>query len=336
MSVDLTNISQEVIGKVRASIVAVYQVVPVKWDESNSTLTVAVGPATTDIDDLKFVLNCNVELVLAVKADLEAAIAKYYGFGLKMETHTEHIADWIAGYVEDVGAKGVVIGLSGGVDSSVVAALSVNALGANRVAGLFMPCDSSYQDATDARHLAKWLGVGFNTVYLRSTYNSVMVNLFVGQSQIAQANVKSRLRMISLYAYAGQLDYLVVGTTNKSEMAIGYFTKWGDGGVDIEPIASYYKTDIYKMAEVLGIAEAFPSIVTKPPSAGLWDGQTDEGEIGVTYKVLDKYLKCCEDSVCSVSLAEEIGRDMLSKIQGLISRTAHKRKMPPVCDRLTD
>jgi len=200
------------------------------------------------------------------------------------------IQKWIKNYVVSAKVNGVVIGISGGIDSAVTTILCVNAIGSDNVIGLGLPISSLPQDLNDAEKLAKKLEIKFIKLELTSVYNEfikISTPLFKS-NQIAIANLKPRLRMMALY-FVGQSSgkFLVAGTGNRTELAIGYFTKYGDGGVDFEPIGGLYKCEVIEIAKLLNIPE---EIIKKPPSAGLWEGQTDEGEIGLTYDVLDEII----------------------------------------------
>ena len=252
------------------------------------------------------------------------------------------VSEWIEKQVKAAGANGVVIGLSGGVDSAVVATL---ASGATDVTGLILPCESSYQDIRLAEQLARKVGIRFYSQSLTQGYETLLSPLEANNevSEMARANLKSRLRMAALYFYANATNRLVCGTTNKSEAMLGYYTKYGDGGVDIEPVADLFKTDIYSLAEWLYVPF---EIIDRPPSAGLWHGQTDEEEMGYTYKELDPILRCLSQCL-SWNLrepdlskylrehAQEFVRknpeweDPMAFIVETIIRTAHKREMPP-------
>ena len=137
-----------------------------------------------------------------------------------------------------------------------------------------------------------------------------------GDSQLVAANLKARLRMVILYYFANQLGYAVVGSGNRAELSIGYFTKYGDGGVDILPLGGLVKGEVKELARFLGIPQ---EIIDKPPSAGLWPGQTDEAEMGLSYQELDHYL-----------LTGEAGRGIKDKIEAMIAASIHKRRPPPV------
>ncbi len=232
------------------------------------------------------------------------------------------IVSWIRGQIKCSGAKGIVLGLSGGIDSAVVAALCKEAVGKNKLLVLFMPCNSNPQDLRDARLVAKSLGLKSKLVDLTSVYNNFLKTL-PAAGGLARGNLKPRLRMSTLYYFANKLNYLVCGTGNKSELLVGYFTKYGDGGVDILPIADLFKRQVRKLAQELKIPQG---IITKPPTAGLWQGQTDEGEMGITYDELDDILdKFCNNKKQTASSIK------VNKIKRMYSNSEHKRKGADIC-----
>ncbi|MBM3252037.1 MAG: NAD+ synthase, partial [Candidatus Omnitrophica bacterium] len=192
------------------------------------------------------------------------------------------IIRWIKSQVKRAKAKGLVMGISGGVDSSVVAVLAKKSVGVNLLC-LILPCHSLRQDLEDAKSIARKFRLNTKTVDLTKIYDNFIKILPDADAKI-KGNLKARLRMVTLYYFANKLNYLVAGTGNKSELYAGYFTKYGDAGVDILPIADIYKSQVRSLANSLGIPER---IIAKPPSAGLWQGQTDEGEMGITYDDLD-------------------------------------------------
>ncbi|MBP7217029.1 MAG: NAD+ synthase, partial [Candidatus Omnitrophica bacterium] len=200
------------------------------------------------------------------------------------------IVTWIRKQVKAAKVKGAVFGLSGGIDSCVVAALLKEALGPSRVLALLLPCHSQAQDSKDAMLVAKRLGIRTRTIDLSKTYDTLL-SVLPSASTLAKVNLRPRLRMMVLYYFANKLNYLVCGTGNKSELMAGYFTKHGDGGVDILPIGSLLKRQVRALALELDIPE---HIITKPPTAGLWPGQTDEAEMGITYQQLDDIIDCLE------------------------------------------
>lgn len=234
----------------------------------------------------------------------------------------ERIVRWIKNEVLQARSKGIVLGLSGGVDSSVVAALSVAAIGKRRVLGLFLPCHSLSRDLKDAKIIARQLGIKTKTVDLSHIYDNVL-RILPAAGGLAQANLKPRLRMLVLYYFANKLDYLVCGTGNKSEVMVGYFTKHGDGATDILPIGDLFKKQVRALAKELGIPNY---IITKVPSAGLWLGQTDEGEMGITYAELDDILGRLEQKKKQVASLRKV-----AKVKQMIRASEHKRQGPRIC-----
>jgi NAD+ synthase len=227
---------------------------------------------------------------------------------------------WIKRQLKQAKAKGIVMGLSGGVDSAVVAVLAKKAVGRNLLC-LILPCHSLKQDLDDAMLVAKKFRIKIKLVDLAKIYDNFLSILPKSDIKV-KGNLKARLRMVTLYYFANKLNYLVAGTGNKSELYAGYFTKYGDAGVDILPIADLYKSQVRSLARFLGIPER---IINKPPSAGLWQGQTDEGEMGITYSNLDCALK----SILEKKKAENISH--VRKIKDIIAKTEHKRRPAVIC-----
>ena len=232
------------------------------------------------------------------------------------------IISWIKQKVKDSGAKGIVMGLSGGIDSAIVAALAKKAVGRNKLLVLFLPCNSHPQDLKDAKLVAYQLGLKSKLVDLSAVYNNFL-KILPGAISLARGNLKPRLRMCTLYYFANKLNYLVCGTGNKSELMVGYFTKYGDGGVDILPIADLYKRQVRQVAKELKIPEA---VIIKPPTAGLWNGQTDEGEMGITYNELDDIL----DRFCNRK-KQIADRKKVDKVIKMYKKSEHKRKGAQIC-----
>lgn len=235
-------------------------------------------------------------------------------------TLPDQIANWITQAVREAGSKGVVLGLSGGVDSTVAAVLCKKALG-NNVLGVIMPCESDPQDERDAVLVAEKFQIKRERVDLNGAFRAIVDELPEG-TDLVRANLKPRLRMTTLYYLAKKLSYLVVGTGNKTEIMIGYFTKHGDGGADLLPLGGLYKTQVRTLAEEVAIPQ---SIINKPPSAGLLDGQTDEDEIGIAYEDLDEALKAIESNQ-----TDKIDPQLLEKVRQMIAASAHKRATTPV------
>ena len=230
---------------------------------------------------------------------------------------SDQIAEWIETSVKEAGCKGTVLGLSGGLDSAVALALCSKTN--MKSMAVIMPCDSNPQDKTDAMELAQKLSVETLIINLAVAKDILIGNL--PKSIMPMANLKARLRMSMLYYIANCYNFLVVGTGNKSEIAIGYFTKYGDGAADILPLAHLYKSEVRILAKELDIPE---KIISKPPSAGLWEGQTDELEIGMSYEMLDKTLLAIEHQTYL-----RANKTALIFVKNKINRTEHKRHMPP-------
>lgn len=253
-----------------------------------------------------------------------------------MHTRAHDIAEWLKARVTAAGARGIAVGLSGGIDSAVVVGLAAMAM-PGHVVGVMMPCHSDPQDETDARLAADHFGVPAIRVDLGPSYDRLLEDLRQAATalppnlqppatvdydndirmRVPAANVKPRLRMTSLYFVANSLNYLVAGTGNRSELAIGYFTKYGDGGVDLLPIGRLLKSEVSVVAREL---EVPAPIIDKPPSAGLWEGQTDESEMGFTYADLENYL---------VNGPRAIAPALGLRIERLETGSAHKRALPP-------
>ncbi len=224
---------------------------------------------------------------------------------------------WLRDELENAHADGIVLGLSGGIDSSVLAALGREALGREKVLGVIMPCHSIEQDEADARLLAESLDVKFIRVDLSGVFDSMLASISGEFNSLVKSNMKARLRMVTLYAVAQSKNFLVCGTSNKSEYETGYFTKFGDSGVDLMPLANFLKRDIKKIAKILNVPE---KIISKAPSAGLYEGQTDEGDMGFSYETLDEYL-------ATGNINDENAR---TRIDVMRRRSEHKRKPIPI------
>ena len=231
----------------------------------------------------------------------------------------DDLSNWIALQVKAAGLKGVVFGLSGGIDSAVVAGLARRTPGHSAL-GLIMPCHSHPEDREHALLCARAFDLEVAEVDLSRTYDTLLGTLLeaapdISPDRMSRANLKPRLRMSTLYYFANVKSCLVLGTGNRSELTVGYFTKHGDGGVDIMPIAGLVKSEVRALALELGVPKV---IIDKPPSAGLWENQTDEGEMGLSYEQLDKYI-----------LTGEADASLKHRIEKLISGSAHKRRLPP-------
>jgi NAD+ synthase len=233
----------------------------------------------------------------------------------------EHLVTWLRARADEAGAVGAVIAVSGGVDSAAAAALCVRAF-PEATLGVLLPCHSLPQDAADAERVCRAIGIPYTTVSLDAAYDALVAALratpHFADHPMALANLKPRLRMTALYYFANRMNRLVVGTGNRSEAYVGYFTKYGDGGVDVLPLAGLVKVEVRALAAHLGIPD---DVITRTPSAGLWPGQTDEGEMGLTYAVLDRYL-----------LTGEAPAEVRTRIEQLHATSEHKRRLPPIAD----
>lgn len=234
----------------------------------------------------------------------------------------ERIIHWIKEYVKKNKAKGVVLGLSGGLDSSVVAVLCRKALGKDRVLALIIPCHSYKEDIDDALNLAKRFDIKVKLIDISSVYDK-LIKILPSADKKSLGNIKARLRMLVLYFFANKLNYLVCGTSNKSEIKTGYFTKYGDGAADILPIGDLFKYQVRKLAKNLSIPL---SIIKKTPSAGLWLGQTDEEELGISYQELDDILERIEKNKRQLLSKEKVDR-----VKKMLKSSEHKRQLPKIC-----
>ena len=230
------------------------------------------------------------------------------------------LTDWITQQVEAAHMQGVIFGLSGGIDSAVVAGLAVRAFPDSSL-GVMMPCHSNPEDREHALMVAKAFDLKVVDVDLSPVYDSLIqatahATAGLEVSRLGLANIKPRLRMNTLYYFGSLHSYLVLGTGNLSEYTIGYFTKHGDGGVDLMPIAGLVKTQIRELAAYLGVPQP---IIDKPPSAGLWANQTDEEEMGISYQQLDHYI-----------LTGEAEPKVKERVDRLAALSAHKKRLPPI------
>ncbi|MCW4052623.1 MAG: NAD+ synthase [Candidatus Bathyarchaeota archaeon] len=246
-------------------------------------------------------------------------------------TIQQRITHFIIDYLDKAQAKGIVMGISGGIDSATTAGLCSIAIGGERVLGIYMP-EKESQSTLDYRH-SKLLAKKFLfelkiidiTEVLGKLYNAVKD--YDAKDRISQGNLKARARMIILYYYANHQNRIVVGSSDKSEAMLGYFTKWGDASSDIAPIMDLYKTQVRQLALHLGVPRP---IVEKPSTPGLWPGQTAEKEIGLKYEILDQILYCLSHFIPEQTIASQLHLpvETIGRIKKRWLRAEHKRQMP--------
>lgn len=259
-----------------------------------------------------------------------------HGFPREPEAIRPEAVALVEDVVDDADADGVVVGLSGGIDSTVTAHVAVEALGSGAVTGYTLPAAAnSHRSVEDARRVADRLDVAFDTIDVQPVLERFLETAFHDRDpvdaadEVAIGNATARLRMAALYLHANASDRLVLGTGNRTELLLGYFTKYGDGGVDLLPIGDLYKTEVRALARSVGVPD---EVVRKPPTAGLWEGQRDEAELGAPYEAIDRVLhrhvdrqRPVDEIVADVELDEATVRDLLAAVEA----NRHKRTPPP-------
>lgn len=238
---------------------------------------------------------------------------------MKLEQYLDVIVKFLQDYLASCHAKGYVLGLSGGVDSSLVAALARKAVGKDKLTCIMMPIDSHPSDLKDAIEVANALDINYHVLDGSNSYHETLKEFDrqgLSLDKMSMSNLKVRIRMTMLYAYGQSHGYLVLGTDNMDERYTGYFTKFGDGAADLLPIVYLTKGEVVKASKLLGVPT---HLAERTPSAGLFEGQTDEKEMGVTYKDLDNYL-----------LGKEIDSNVKERIEHLHRVSEHKRAPIPM------
>jgi len=259
----------------------------------------------------------------------------------ELETTREHIVEFVRDQIAAAGADGAVMGLSGGIDSTLTSHLVVEALGADSLHGLVLPASVSRDDnMSDAEAVAEALGIDYDVVPVDPVVEAVLEAApgtdpdAIGSDdtahQVPVGNVRARTRTVLNYLVANRDDALVIGTGNRSEALVGYFTKYGDGAVDCHPIGDLYKQQVRQLARHVGVPDR---IIEKPPTAGLWAGQTDEGELGLAYDTLDAILALAVDGPLSAAATarhlDGVSEADVDHVLGLHRTSAHKRRLPP-------
>ncbi len=228
---------------------------------------------------------------------------KYYNYLVK----------WLKTEVDKTGSKGVIIGISGGIDSALVAAIAKDAFPYNSF-GVIMPISNRPNDQEDGIELCEAIDLEYTIIELKHEYELMSEKLKLSNN-LTKANLQARLRMTTLYALAQEKNYLVLGTDNYAEYYLGYFTKYGDGGCDLLPIVHLQKSEVFKISELLKLPN---SIINKAPSAGLWDNQEDEEELGFTYNNFESFIK-----------NKKLDNEIVTKIIKQHQNTQHKRNAIP-------
>jgi NAD+ synthase len=254
---------------------------------------------------------------------------------LNAEKVVQNISEFLKDSLADSKADGLVLGLSGGLDSTTVAYISAKTVQKDKILGLIMPSKTTTpEDIDDARGIAQELGIETETIAIDELIEPFR-NLCVHSksphyNRMAAANLKARIRMMILYYHANSLNRLVTGTGNRTELLVGYFTKYGDGGVDILPLGHLYKTEVQNIASYLEVPQ---KILLKAPTAGLWSGQTDEEELGIQYPLLDQMLYLLSEEnlkVDQVAGKLQIPQNEVLRIKGMMKSAEHKLTSPPV------
>ena len=281
----------------------------------------------------------NESLILEESAPLDLRLSE-----AELAATREHVTAFVESVVDDAGADGAVLGLSGGIDSTLTAYLAVEALGADRVHGLVMPSGvNTAGNMSDAERVARDLGIGYDVVDIDPIFDA-FVEAFPEEDtgdridtdplRTAAGNVRVRIRAVLNYFVANAENRVVLGTGNRSEALTGYYTKYGDQAVDCNPIGNLYKQQVRQLAAHVGVDD---DLVTKTPSAEMWTGQTDETEMGLSYDTLDAILALHVDGPLSKSATVrqlDVTTEQVDRVVDLYERSAHKRAMPPAPDPL--
>jgi len=246
---------------------------------------------------------------------------------LDINMELQRICDFIRQYLENSGLSRLIIGLSGGIDSAVSLALSVRAIGRDKVHGVMLPYRNSQPSSlSDAQELAEQMGVQSEVIEVTPMVDSYLERFASAADNLRRGNLVARMRMCVLYDLSAQYNALVVGTSNRSELLTGYFTQHGDGACAFEPIGHLYKTEVGALARHLKITDA---IINKQPSADLWQGQTDEEEMGITYAELDEILWLLTEHTPPLApLDDRISLSKIDKVKLMMERTRYKRQTP--------
>lgn len=254
-------------------------------------------------------------------------------FKLDESLECKRIQDFINSYCRESGFKKLILGISGGIDSAVSAALAVRSVGAENVIGIMLPSPSSSPESLqDALSLVKYLGIKHEIRPIDFLVNHYFENVEPDADRLRKGNWMARCRMLSLYDLSAKYHALVVGTSNRTELLVGYFTQFGDGACALEPIGHLYKSEVRLLARHLGIPDV---IIDKAPTADLWNGQTDEDEMGITYPILDHILYLLTEENYNYKACTDLPytAESFELVQRLIQRSEYKRKPAPMPER---
>ncbi|RQG92732.1 NAD+ synthase [Natrarchaeobius halalkaliphilus] len=249
----------------------------------------------------------------------------------ELERHREHITGFVRDRVDAAGVDGAVLGLSGGIDSTLTAYLTAEALGSENLHGLVLPATvSGDENMSDAERVARDLEISYDVLEIEPVVDSLLAVYPEAEGdREAVGNARARVRAVLNYLVANHERRLVIGTGNRSEAAVGYFTKYGDGAVDCHPIGNLYKKQVRQLARHVGVPA---DLATKTPTAELWADQTDEEEMGIGYDTLDSILATHIDgplSVAATCRALEVDAETVEQVRRMHDRSEHKRTVPP-------
>lgn len=248
---------------------------------------------------------------------------------LNTSAEAHRIITFIRDYCQKAQVSDLVIGLSGGVDSSLSAALAVAAVGREHLHAVNLPYRlSNSSSADDASLVAAHLGIALESIAISQLTDSYFDNFAPDADNLRRGNWMARIRMNILYDLSAKYHALVVGTSNRTELYVGYCTQFGDSACAFEPIGHLYKTEVWDMARALNLPE---KIITKIPTADLWEGQSDEAELGISYPVLDSILRYLTEPQCDE--CPDLDNAIIDKVRSLIARSEFKRRMPPIPER---
>ncbi|ERH07948.1 MAG: NAD+ synthetase [Halonotius sp. J07HN4] len=255
----------------------------------------------------------------------------------EIKTVRETLVSFIEDTVDDAAAEGATLGLSGGIDSTTTAYLAVEALGTDGLHGLVMPSQVNNPDnMSDAERVAEELNIEYDVIEIQPIAEQFFEAVpSATEDRMAMGNVYVRTRAVLNYFVANATDRIVLGTGNRAEAMTGYFTKYGDQAVDCNPIGGLYKQQVRQLADSLGVPS---DLIAQTPTAGMWDGQTDEDELGLDYDTVDAILALHIDGPLSTAATlrtlEDVSHDQISRVESLVAGSKHKRSMPPAPEPL--